>query len=191
MSEIQDPIEDLVRSMLKELGEDPGRDGLVRTPQRMAAALRFLTAGYDLDPDKLVNGALFEVHYDQMVLVKDIDFYSLCEHHVLPFFGKVHVGYIPDKKVLGLSKVPRIVDMLARRLQVQERMTVQIARTLEDVLEPKGVGVVVQASHLCMAMRGVERQNSYAVTSSLRGEFERDPKTRAEFMELIRHSRGD
>ena len=191
MSEIQDPIEDLVRSMLKELGEDPGRDGLVRTPQRMAAALRFLTAGYDLDPDKLVNGALFEVHYDQMVLVKDIDFYSLCEHHVLPFFGKVHVGYIPDKTVLGLSKVPRIVDMLARRLQVQERMTVQIARTLEDVLEPKGVGVVVQASHLCMAMRGVERQNSYAVTSSLRGEFERDPKTRAEFMELIRHSRGD
>ncbi len=191
MSEIQDPIEDLVRSMLKELGEDPGRDGLVRTPQRMAAALRFLTAGYDLDPDTLVNGALFEVHYDEMVLVKDIDFYSLCEHHVLPFFGKVHVGYIPDKKVLGLSKVPRIVDMLARRLQVQERMTVQIARTLEDVLEPKGVGVVVQASHLCMAMRGVERQNSYAVTSSLRGEFERDPKTRAEFMELIRHSRGD
>ena len=191
MSEIQDPIEDLVRSMLKELGEDSGRDGLVRTPQRMAAALRFLTAGYDLDPDTLVNGALFEVHYDEMVLVKDIDFYSLCEHHVLPFFGKVHVGYIPDKKVLGLSKVPRIVDMLARRLQVQERMTVQIARTLEDVLEPKGVGVVVQASHLCMAMRGVERQNSYAVTSSLRGEFERDPKTRAEFMELIRHSRGD
>jgi len=191
MSEIQDPIEDLVRSMLKELGEDPGRDGLVRTPQRMAAALRFLTAGYELDPDTLVNGALFEVHYDEMVLVKDIDFYSLCEHHVLPFFGKVHVGYIPDKKVLGLSKVPRIVDMLARRLQVQERMTVQIARTLEDVLEPKGVGVVVQASHLCMAMRGVERQNSYAVTSSLRGEFERDPKTRAEFMELIRHSRGD
>lgn len=191
MSEIQDPIEDLVRSMLKELGEDSGRDGLVRTPQRMAAALRFLTAGYDLDPDTLVNGALFEVHYDEMVLVKDIDFYSLCEHHVLPFFGKVHVGYIPDKKVLGLSKVPRIVDMLARRLQVQERMTVQIARTLEDVLEPKGVGVVVQASHLCMAMRGVERQNSYAVTSSLRGEFERDPKTRAEFMELIRLSRGD
>ena len=191
MSEIQDPIEDLVRSMLKELGEDSGRDGLVRTPQRMAAALRFLTAGYDLDPDTLVNGALFEVHYDEMVLVKDIDFYSLCEHHVLPFFGKVHVGYIPDKKVLGLSKVPRIVDMLARRLQVQERMTVQIARTLEDVLEPKGVGVVVQASHLCMAMRGVERQNSYAVTSSLRGEFERDPKTRAEFMDLIRHSRGD
>ena len=191
MSEIQDPIEDLVRSMLKELGEDPGRDGLVRTPKRMAAALRFLTAGYDLDPERLVNGALFEVHYDEMVLVKDIDFYSLCEHHVLPFFGKVHVGYIPDKKVLGLSKVPRIVDMLARRLQVQERMTVQIARTLEDVLEPKGVGVVVQASHLCMAMRGVERQNSYAVTSSLRGEFERDPKTRAEFMELIRHSRGD
>lgn len=191
MSEIQDPIEGLVRSMLKELGEDPGREGLVRTPQRTAAALRFLTGGYDLDPRDLVNGALFEVHYDEMVLVKDIDFYSLCEHHVLPFFGKVHVGYIPDKKVLGLSKVPRIVDMLARRLQIQERMTVQIARTLEDVLEPKGVGVVVQASHLCMAMRGVERQNSYAVTSSLRGEFEKDPKTRAEFMDLIRHSRGD
>ena len=184
MSEIQDPIEDLVRSMLKELGEDPGRDGLVRTPQRMAAALRFLTAGYDLDPDKLVNGALFEVHYDQMVLVKDIDFYSLCEHHVLPFFGKVHVGYIPDKKVLGLSKVPRIVDMLARRLQVQERMTVQIARTLEDVLEPKGVGVVVRAEHLCMRMRGVEKPNSTVVTSALLGAFQKRD-TRQEFMNLI------
>ena len=191
MSEVEDPIEGLVHSMLQELGEDPERDGLLRTPRRMSSALRFLTGGYECDPEVLVNGALFDVNYDEMVLVKDIDFYSLCEHHVLPFFGKVHVGYIPDKKVLGLSKVPRIVDMLARRLQVQERMTVQIARTLEDVLEPKGVGVVVQASHLCMAMRGVERQNSYAVTSSLRGEFERDPKTRAEFMELIRHSRGD
>ena len=191
MSEAEDPIKGLVHSMLKELGEDPERDGLLRTPRRMASALRFLTGGYECDPEVLVNGALFDVNYDEMVLVKDIDFYSLCEHHVLPFFGKVHVGYIPDKQVLGLSKVPRIVDMFARRLQVQERLTVQIARTLEDVLQPKGVGVVVQASHLCMAMRGVERQNSFTITSSLRGEFERDPKTRAEFMGLIRHPRGD
>ena len=191
MSEVEDPIEGLVHSMLKELGEDPERDGLLRTPRRMTSALRFLTGGYERDPEALVNGALFDVNYDEMVLVKDIDFYSLCEHHVLPFFGKVHVGYIPDKQVLGLSKVPRIVDMFARRLQVQERLTVQIARTLEDVLQPKGVGVVVQASHLCMAMRGVERQNSFTITSSLRGEFEQDPKTRAEFMGLIRHPRGD
>ena len=187
--EIDDPIEGLVRTMLKELGEDPGRDGLLRTPARMAAALRTFTEGYDVDPEAVLNGALFDVDYDEMVLVKDIDFYSLCEHHLLPFFGKVHVGYIPDGKVLGLSKVPRVVQMFSRRLQVQERFTMQIAGTLEEVLQPKGVGVVVEASHLCMAMRGVEKQNSYAVTSSLRGEFSDDPKTRAEFLDLIHHQR--
>ncbi len=187
--EIDDPIEGLVRSMLKELGEDPGRDGLLRTPARMAGALRTFTEGYVADPAEILNGALFDVDYDEMVLVKDIDFYSLCEHHLLPFFGKVHVGYIPDGKVLGLSKVPRVVQMFSRRLQVQERLTMQIAGTLEEVLQPKGVGVVVEASHLCMAMRGVEKQNSYAVTSSLRGEFSDDPKTRAEFLDLIHHRR--
>ena len=189
MSEMDDPIEGLVRSMLKELGEDPGRDGLVRTPARMAAAMRTFTEGYDADPQAILSAALFDVDYDEMVLVKDIDFYSLCEHHLLPFFGKVHVAYIPNGKVLGLSKVPRVVEMFARRLQVQERLTMQIAGTLEDVLQPKGVGVVVRASHLCMAMRGVEKQNSYAVTSSLRGEFSDDPKTRAEFLDLIHHQR--
>ncbi len=189
MDEIEDPIEGLVRSMIKELGEDPGRDGLLRTPARMAAAFRTFTEGYGADPVRILNGALFDVDYDEMVLVKDIDFYSLCEHHMLPFFGKVHVAYIPNGKVLGLSKVPRVVEMFARRLQVQERFTMQIAGTLEDVLAPKGVGVVVEASHLCMAMRGVEKQNSYAITSSLRGEFSDDPKTRAEFMDLIHHRR--
>jgi len=189
MSEMDDPIEGLVRSMLKELGEDPGRDGLVRTPARMAAAMRTFTEGYQKDPEVVLNGALFDVDYDEMVLVKDIDFYSLCEHHLLPFFGKVHVAYIPNGKVLGLSKVPRIVQMYARRLQVQERLTMDVAGTLEDVLQPKGVGVVVEASHLCMAMRGVEKQNAYAVTSSLRGEFSDDPKTRSEFLDLIHHRR--
>ena len=187
--EMDDPIEGLVRSMLKELGEDSGRDGLVRTPARMAAAMRTFTEGYQKDPHVLLNGALFDVDYDEMVLVKDIDFYSLCEHHLLPFFGKVHVAYIPNGKVLGLSKVPRVVQMYARRLQVQERLTMQVAGTLEDVLQPKGVGVVIEASHLCMAMRGVEKQNAYAVTSSLRGEFSNDPKTRAEFLDLIHHRR--
>ena len=187
--EMDDPIEGLVRSMLKELGEDPGRDGLVRTPARMAAAMRTFTEGYQKDPQVLLNGALFDVDYDEMVLVKDIDFYSLCEHHLLPFFGKVHVAYIPNGKVLGLSKVPRVVQMYARRLQVQERLTMQVAGTLEEVRQPKGVGVVIEASHLCMAMRGVEKQNAYAVTSSLRGEFSSDPKTRAEFLDLIHHRR--
>ena len=189
IGEVDDPIEGLVRSMLKELGEDPGRDGLLRTPARMAAALRTFTEGYDANPIEVLNGALFDVDYDEMVLVKDIDFYSLCEHHLLPFFGKVHVAYIPNGKVLGLSKVPRVVQMFARRLQVQERLTMQIAGTLEEVLRPKGVGVVLEASHLCMAMRGVEKQNAYAVTSSLRGEFSDDPKTRAEFLDLIHHRR--
>lgn len=186
MSEIRDPIEGLVGSLLKELGEDVGRDGLQRTPDRMARSMRFLTSGYGVDPASAVNGALFDVHYDEMVLVRDIDFYSLCEHHMLPFFGKVHVGYLPSEKVLGLSKIPRIVEIFARRLQVQERLTTEVARTLDEVLQPKGVGVVVEATHLCMAMRGVERQNSVTVTSSLRGHFSEDPKTRGEFLQLIR-----
>ncbi|MCH2170664.1 GTP cyclohydrolase I FolE [Myxococcota bacterium] len=184
-----DALEPLVMSILKELGEDPGRDGLERTPVRYARALRDLTKGYHQDPNVILNGALFDVSYDEMVIVKDIDFYSMCEHHVLPFFGRVHVAYIPNGKVLGLSKIPRLVEMYARRLQVQERMTKQIAETLESLLAPKGVAVVVEAIHLCMMMRGVQQQNSSAVTSSIHGEFETDSKTRSEFMDLIRHRR--
>jgi GTP cyclohydrolase I len=186
MSETEDPIEGLIKSLLKELGEDPDRDGLQRTPERMARSLRFFTEGYKVDPVAAVNGALFDVHYDEMVLVRDIDFYTLCEHHLLPFFGKVHVGYLPNEKVLGLSKIPRIVEIFSRRLQVQERFTTQVALTLEEVLRPKGVGVVVEATHLCMAMRGVQKQNSFTLTSSLQGAFADDPKTRAEFMQLVR-----
>jgi len=186
---MSDPLETHVESLLKELGEDPARDGLVRTPQRVAEALRFLTEGYQQDPRSILNGALFEVDYDEMVLVKDIDFYSLCEHHMLPFFGRVHVAYIPAGKVVGLSKIPRLVSMFARRLQVQERLTMQIAETLQEVLSPGGVAVVIESIHLCMMMRGVEQQNAFAVTSSLKGAFQDDAKTRAEFMELIRHQR--
>jgi GTP cyclohydrolase I len=186
MSETEDPIEGLIKSLLKELGEDSDRDGLQRTPERMARSLRFFTEGYNVDPVTAVNGALFDVHYDEMVLVRDIDFYTLCEHHLLPFFGKVHVGYLPNEKVLGLSKIPRIVEIFSRRLQVQERFTTQVALTLEEVLRPKGVGVVVEATHLCMAMRGVQKQNSFTLTSSLQGAFADDPKTRAEFMQLVR-----
>jgi len=186
MSDTPDPIEPLVTTMLKELGEDPGRDGLERTPARVARAMRFLTSGYQKNPRELLNGALFDVTYDEMVIVKDIEFYSLCEHHMLPFFGRVHVAYVPKGRVVGLSKIPRLVDMFARRLQVQERLTTEIAATLEDVLRPKGVAVVAEAIHLCMMMRGVSQQNCSAVTSSMRGEFEGDPKTRAEFMQLIR-----
>jgi len=185
MSEVEDPIEGLITSMLKELGEDPGRDGLERTPMRVADAMRSFTSGYAMDATEVLNDALFDVEYDEMVLVRDIDFYSLCEHHMVPFFGRAHVGYIPNGKVVGLSKIPRLVDMYARRLQVQERMTTQIAQALEETLQPKGVGVVVEAKHLCMMMRGVEKQNSFAITSSLRGAFERESKTRAEFMGLI------
>ncbi len=187
MSETNDPIEDYVSGMLKELGEDPSRDGLLRTPRRVAEAMRFFTAGYAQDPIETLNDALFDVDYDEMVLVKDIDFYSLCEHHMVPFFGRVQVGYIPNGKVVGLSKIPRLVDMFARRLQVQERFTTQVAEVLDEVLQPRGVGVVVEAKHLCMVMRGVEKQNSFAITSSLRGDFSSDSKTRSEFMELIRH----
>jgi GTP cyclohydrolase I len=180
-------LQGLVTSILKEIGEDPGRDGLDRTPGRVAASLRFLTQGYEQDPVAVLNNALFDVSYDEMVLVKDIDFYSLCEHHLIPFFGRVHVGYIPNGKVVGLSKLPRIVEIYARRLQVQERFTMQLAEILEQVLAPRGVGVVVEAIHLCMMMRGVEKQNAFAITSSLRGAFQSDSKTRSEFMELIRH----
>jgi GTP cyclohydrolase I len=184
-----DPIEPLIAQLLKELGEEPGRDGLQNTPTRVAKAFRFLTQGYDQDPVAILNNALFEVSYDEMVIVKDIEFYSLCEHHMLPFFGRVHVAYVPNGKVVGLSKIPRVVEMFSRRLQVQERLTTDVAMTLQEVLEPKGVAVVAEAIHLCMKMRGVQQQNSSAVTSSMRGEFETDPKTRAEFMELIHHPR--
>jgi GTP cyclohydrolase I len=189
VSDPQDPIAGLVTSLLKELGEDPGRDGLQRTPDRVASALRFLTRGYEQDPETILNGALFHVCYDEMVLVKDIDFYSLCEHHLMPFFGRAHVAYIPNGRVVGLSKLPRLVEMLSRRLQVQERLTVQVAETIERVLEPRGVAVVVEAVHLCMMMRGVEQQNAFAVTSSMRGVFQSDSKTRSEFLELCRHTR--
>jgi len=185
--EAKDPIEDLVRTQLEALGEDPERDGLKRTPHRVAKALRFLTGGYDQDPKELLNGALFDVSYDEMVVVRDIDFFSLCEHHMLPFFGRAHVAYIPNGRIVGLSKIPRLVEMFSRRLQVQERLTTEVAEILENVLRPKGVGVVVEAIHLCMKMRGVEQQNAFAVTSSMRGEFNSDPKTRSEFIELIHH----
>jgi len=185
-----DPIEKHVEAMLTELGEDPARDGLLKTPSRVAKAYRFLTHGYDQDPMEILNDALFEVDYDEMVLVRDIEFYSLCEHHMVPFFGHVHVGYIPNGKVVGLSKIPRLVEMFSRRLQVQERLTMQVASILEDVLAPQGVGVVVESKHLCMVMRGVQKQSSYAITSSLRGDFESDPKTRAEFMNLIGHRKA-
>ena len=187
--ELPDTIEGLVQTLLKEIGEDPGRDGLQRTPARVAKALRFLTEGYEQDPQAILNNALFEVSYDEMVLVKDIDFYSLCEHHMLPFFGRAHVAYIPNGRVVGLSKLPRLVQMLARRLQVQERLTTQIADTIEQVLSPRGVAVVVESIHLCMMMRGVEQQNAFAITSAMRGGFQEDSKTRSEFMELIRHTR--
>jgi GTP cyclohydrolase I len=183
----KDRIEALVASMLAELGEDPKREGLDKTPSRVARSMRFLTSGYHRDPIEILNNAVFEESYDEMVLVKDIGFYSLCEHHLLPFFGRIHVAYLPDGRIVGLSKLPRMVGMFARRLQVQERLTTDIAGAIETVLRPKGVAVVAEAIHLCMMMRGVEQQNAFAITSSLRGEFAHDPKTRAEFMELIRH----
>jgi GTP cyclohydrolase IA len=186
---MSDPIESLIETLLKELGQDPARDGLARTPARVAQAFRFLTKGYAEDPVDILNDALFEVSYDEMVLVKDIGFYSLCEHHLIPFFGRAYVAYIPNGKVVGLSKIPRLVQMFARRLQVQERLTMEIAESIERVLEPRGVAVVIESIHLCMMMRGVEQQNAFAVTSSLKGAFQKDPKTRAELMELIRHDR--
>ncbi len=189
MSDRSDPIQGLIVQLLEELGEEPGRDGLVRTPERVAKAMRFFTSGYDEDPVAILNNALFEVSYDEMVVVKDIQFYSHCEHHMMPFFGRIHVAYIPDGKVVGLSKIPRLVEMLSRRLQVQERLTTQVAETIEEVLEPKGVAVIAEAIHLCMMMRGIQQQNASAITSSMRGAFKSDSKTRSEFMDLIRHKR--
>ncbi|MGH7205373.1 MAG: GTP cyclohydrolase I FolE [Nitrospiraceae bacterium] len=185
-------IKDLVARMLTMLGENPGRNGLLRTPDRVEEMLRFMTQGYQQDVDELLNGALFPIDYDEMVIVKDIDFFSLCEHHLLPFFGRCHVGYLPNKRVVGLSKIPRIVDVFSRRLQVQERLTVQIAETLQSKLNAHGVGVVMEARHLCMMMRGVEKQNTVAVTSEMLGVFRSQQQTRDEFLKLIRRgSVGD
>jgi len=179
-------IADLVRKMIVQLGEDPNREGLRRTPERYEKALRFLTSGYRQDPEKLLNGAMFSVCYDEMVVVRDIELYSLCEHHLLPFFGRCHVAYIPNKKVVGLSKIARMVNMYARRLQIQERLTNQIARTIEEKLSPQGVGVIVEARHLCMVMRGVEKQHSTATTSAMLGVFRENKQTRDEFLALVR-----
>ena len=175
-----------VREILSEIGEDPSREGLEQTPIRVEKALKFLTGGYSSNIAKLVNGALFSVDYDEMVIVKDIEFFSMCEHHMLPFYGKAHVAYIPNGKVIGLSKIPRIVDVFARRLQVQERMTLEIAQTLMDILKPKGVAVACEAQHFCMMMRGVEKQHSATVTSSMLGAFREQKETRDEFLSLIR-----
>jgi GTP cyclohydrolase IA len=180
----------LVAQLLKELGEDEFREGLERTPERVEKSLRYLTSGYRMKPEDILNDALFVEEYDEMVVVKDIDYSSLCEHHLIPFFGKAHVAYMPRKKIVGLSKIPRLVEMYSRRLQVQERLTTQIANTLNEVLQPRGVAVVMEAVHLCMVMRGVEKQNSKAVTSAMLGAFRDRPETRAEFMELIKGSRG-
>jgi GTP cyclohydrolase IA len=179
-------MQDIIRQLLAELGEDPSREGLLDTPKRVEKSLRFLTSGYAADVDEVLNNALFTVDYNEMVIVKDIDFYSLCEHHMLPFFGKCHVAYIPQGRVLGLSKIPRLVEIFARRLQVQERLTSQIAETLREKIRPLGVAVVMEASHLCMSMRGVEKQNSVAVTSAMLDVFREDARTRMEFLELIR-----
>jgi GTP cyclohydrolase IA len=179
-------IADLIRRLLVLLGEDPTREGLRRTPERFEKALRFLTSGYRQDADTILNGATFTVCYDEMVVVKDIELYSLCEHHLLPFFGRCHVAYIPRKKVIGLSKIARLVNMFARRLQIQERLTNQIARAIEDELNPEGVGVIIEARHLCMVMRGVEKQQSSAVTSAMLGAFRENKQTRDEFLALVK-----
>jgi GTP cyclohydrolase I len=179
-------MEDLITKLLLEFGEDPSREGLVNTPRRVATSWKFLTSGYGVDVDGVLNNALFDVDYSEMVIVKDIDFFSLCEHHLLPFFGKCHVAYIPRTKVIGLSKIPRLVDVFARRLQVQERLTNQIAATIHDKINPLGVAVVMEATHLCMAMRGVEKQRSFAVTSAMLGAFRDRDRTRMEFLELVR-----
>lgn len=179
-------VEGAIRELLIKIGENPQREGLRRTPERVARMYAELTAGYTVDPKELINDAIFDIDYDEMVIVEDIDFYSLCEHHILPFFGKAHVAYIPDGKVIGLSKIPRIVEMFARRLQVQERMTVQIADFLDEVLNPFGVAVVVEGRHMCSMMRGVKKENAKMVTSAMRGGFKRDQRTRGEFLRLIR-----
>ena len=185
-----DRVREAIELLIAEIGEDPTREGLVRTPDRVAKAYQFLSSGYDTDVGTVVNDALFTVDYSEMVIVKDIDFYSLCEHHLLPFFGKCHIAYVPSGRVIGLSKLPRLVEMFSRRLQVQERLTNQIAQTIADILSPLGVGVVVEASHLCMLMRGVEKQNSFAMTSAMLGSFRSDARTRLEFLELLK-LRGD
>jgi GTP cyclohydrolase I len=183
-------MDDTIRRLLAELGEDPDREGLLETPRRVRQSLQFLTSGYGTDLESVINGALFTVEYNEMVIVRDIDFYSLCEHHLLPFFGRCHVAYLPDRRVLGLSKIPRVVDMFARRLQVQERLTSQIADAIKTTVAPLGVAVVMEATHLCMAMRGVERQNAVTVTSAMIGVFRDDARTRHEFLELIRYRAG-
>lgn len=185
-SDRSDPLQQLCTQLLTVLGENPKRSGLEHTPARVAEALKFFTKGYHENVEDVLNGALFPIEYDEMVIVRDIDVYSLCEHHLLPFFGKCHVGYIPDKHVVGLSKMPRIVEVFSRRLQVQERLTVQIAETLKEALNPLGVGVVIEARHLCMMMRGVEKQNTLAVTSHMLGVFRKQQQTRNEFLKLIR-----
>src|SRR5215468_1714069 len=179
-------MQELITKLLKELGEDPDREGLLDTPKRVAKAYEFLTSGYSADIDQVLNKALFTVDYSEMVIVKDIDFYSLCEHHLLPFFGKCHIAYIPSNRVIGLSKIPRLVDVFSRRLQVQERLTSQIAEVILEKIAPLGVAVVVEASHLCMSMRGVQKQNSFAVTSAMLGAFRNNARTRMEFLELIK-----
>ena len=181
---------ELLRELLVRIGEDPDRDGLTRTPERMQKTLEYLTQGYHKDPAEVLRRALFDVTYDEMVIVKDIEMFSLCEHHMLPFFGKVHVAYIPNGKVIGLSKIPRIVDIFARRLQVQERLTVQIAETIQESIQPQGVGVVIEARHLCVMMRGVEKQHSSAVTSHMLGSFRSSHQTREEFLSLIRNGKN-
>jgi GTP cyclohydrolase I len=180
-------MQDLIRQLLVNLGEDPEREGLLETPKRVEQSLAFLTSGYRADVDEVINDALFTVDYNEMVIVKDIDFYSLCEHHLLPFFGKCHIAYIPQGRVIGLSKIPRLVDVFSRRLQVQERLTNQIAQVILEKINPLGVAVVMEGTHLCMSMRGVEKQNSFAVTSAMLGVFREDARTRMEFLELIKH----
>lgn len=179
-------MEKLIEEILKKLGENPKREGLLHTPSRVEKTLRFLTKGYKETVEEALNGALFTVQYDEMVIVRDIEIYSLCEHHLLPFFGKCHVGYLPSDKVIGLSKIPRLVDVFARRLQVQERLTQQIANTIEEVIRPRGVGVVIEAQHLCMMMRGVQKQSTKMITSSMLGTFRKDQRSRLEFLNLLR-----
>ena len=183
----EESIAPLIEELLGRLGEDPKRDGLVRTPERVDKALRFLTSGYQMKIEEILNGALYEVKYDEVVVVKDIEFFSLCEHHMLPFYGKMHVAYLPQKKVIGLSKIPRIVDMFARRLQIQERLTQEVAQTVQEMIEPLGVGVICEARHFCMMMRGVEKQHSGAMTSAMLGAFRDCKETRDEFLALVNH----